>query len=119
MDEEISELKKEVTTLKSEEKALRSQLSALNTTVSLPNLRASVVALGQETQELREKLSALTSGAVRVVSAEERAEVEKSSKLWGYRAKARKKACLELWSMICENLPDGKQNLWVSTLKPQ
>ena len=115
LDSEIQTLRNEIAAAKSEEKALKAELSTLNATVSTTELRASAAALEEEKAELVERLAGLKAGTTKAVSAEERAEAERSWKLWGYRASARKKACLELWGMVCEGLPDSKtgEELWV------
>ena len=115
MDKEISTLRDEVSAAKNEEKALRAQLSTLNATFSTPELKGNMASLQKEAGELSGRLIALKEGKTQAVSAEEKAEVDKSWKLWNYKASARKKACMELWGVVCENLPEGKtkQDLWV------
>lgn len=118
MDEEISNLRKEIAAAKNEEKALKGQLNALNATMSTSELKSDIGTLEKEKAELAERLSGLQAGTTEAISAEEKAEVDKSWKLWNYRAGARKKACLELWGTVCENLPEGKtkMELWVRQL---
>ena len=115
MDQEITTLRNDIAAFKNEEKALKTQLSTLNATVSIPELRVSVEALKREVEELSGRLKALEAGQTKSISAEEKAEVDKSWKLWTYKANTRKKGCMDLWGAICENLPEGKtkQDLWV------
>ena len=115
MDKEISTLRSEIAAFKNEEKALKAQLNTLNAAISIPELRTCIDALHVEIGELSDRLSALRTGQTKAISAEEKTEVDKSWKLWSYKANTRKKGCMELWGAICENLPEGKtkHELWV------
>ena len=118
MDHTITALREQIAILKANEKLLRSNLASLNATMSTTELRAQVHALQSSKAELLARLGPLMKGVVKPVTREEKAEVDVAWKMWKQKALVRKKIAMELWGMVTEVLPEGKQNgeLWVSAL---
>jgi 26S proteasome regulatory subunit, ATPase 3, interacting protein len=108
VDKDIELLRTEISEMKTREKTLNTELNALNAIASISELKSDIVALSEEKVQLEQRLTSLQSGTSKTVSAEEKAEVDKSLKLWIYKEKLRKKACMELWGTLYENLPEGK-----------
>ena len=115
MDHEIADLREAITAAKAEEKLLKTKLGALNATMSTQDLRSGLLALDSLKEELLMRLGPLRSGNVKPVSAEEKAEVDKSWKMWTKAANDRKKICMNIWDYITEDMPEGKtkEELWV------
>ena len=115
MDKDIHELRETITNAKAQEKLLRANLTAANATVSADDLRAHVVTLESEKQEVLDRLEPLRAGTVMPISAQEQNEVDKAWKDWMRKASSRKKICLELWDFCTEEMDEGqtKQDLWV------
>ena len=101
-------------TLKEEEKLLKSSLADLRATATLAELKEQLIVLTQEKDSLNHRLTESKSRTTKVISNEEKTEVEASWKLWSYKAKARKKAFMELWNVLADNLPETKtkDELW-------
>lgn len=133
LDAEASVLRTSISASKAAEKALRTELAALTATVSMAELRSSLSGLQAEKDALVSRVERLKEGVKDgeeagveggkegsekggMVSKEEREDVEKSLKLWRYRAGARRKACLQLWAVVSEHLPEGVDGgeLWES-----
>ena len=114
IDNEIKSLNDEVAALKDEEKLLKSSLADLKAEATLDELKDQLVLLTQEKDSLNHHLTQFKSRTTKVVSKEEKTEVEASWKLWSYKAKARKKAFMELWNALADNLPETKtkDELW-------
>ncbi|KAK4979647.1 hypothetical protein LTR66_010396 [Elasticomyces elasticus] len=107
LDAEIQRLRNETVALRAEEKALKTALATLSTTVSLPDLRASVQVLEAERQEMTARLILLRSGSAKPIAAGEKDGVDAEMRRWGRAAAARKGIRNCLWALVCDNLPEG------------
>lgn len=115
MDKEIVALRDAIATAKANEKLLNANLVTLNATLSTEDLRAGVVALELDKQEILARLGPLRSGSIKPVSMEEKEAVDKLWNEWSRKARMRKQICLEVWAHCTENL-QGEQTtgeLWV------
>lgn len=115
MDKQIQELRESIATAKADEKSLRANLMAVNATMSIGDLRTSVIALESEKKELLARLGLLRAGTVKPVSPEEKYEVEKEWREWSRKATVRRKICMELWDFCTEEMQEGqtREDLWV------
>ena len=114
LDKETKQLRNNILELKETEKSLRSELSNLKATSTLPELKNDLKLLTSERTDLEQRLSGLKSGDTKAISTEEKMDIERSWKLWSYKVNGRKKAFMELWQTLSENLPDGrnKDEIW-------
>ena len=117
LDARIAGLRIDITNLKAEDKTLKAQLAELSTTISKAALNASVEALEKTHAGLEAKLVGFKNGAIKAVSTEEKAEVDKSVKLWTYKAATTRKTFWQMWDTVREGLPVGKteEDVWVGT----
>lgn len=115
MDKQIQELRENIAMSKANEKSLRANLIAANATMSIGDLRTSVIALESEKKELLAHLGPLRAGTVKPVSTEEKDEVEKAWREWSRKASVRRKICMELWDFCTEEMQEGqtREDLWV------
>jgi hypothetical protein len=116
MDAEIATLRTEITDLKAAEKTLKAELTTLNATMSTYEMVTAFQINNLDIQEIEERLGPLRAGDVKPVSKEEKERVETEWRLWSRRAATRKKIALDVWGLVCEELPEGKtkDELWVS-----
>ncbi|KAI1975007.1 hypothetical protein LOZ51_002512 [Ophidiomyces ophidiicola] len=112
IDREIEETKSYIASAKSQEKLLKTQLATLNARVSTAELRYQVLGLEKERAGVVARLDPLKASAkqARVVSAEEKAHVEKEWKTWQRNASTRRIMCREMWMRCTEVLPEGVSN---------
>ncbi|KAI1939884.1 hypothetical protein LOZ66_002315 [Ophidiomyces ophidiicola] len=112
IDREIEETKSYIASAKSQEKLLKTQLATLNARVSTAELRYQVLGLEKERAGVVARLDPLKASAkqARVVSAEEKAHVEKEWKTWQRNASTRRIICREMWMRCTEVLPEGVSN---------
>ena len=115
MDKQIQQLRESIATAKADEKSLRANLIAVNATMTIGDLRISVIALESEKKELLARLGTLRAGTVKPVSPEEKDEVEKAWREWSRKATVRKKICMDLWDFCTEEMQEGRtrEDLWV------
>lgn len=115
MDKQIQELREIIATAKANEKSLKASLIAVNATMSIGDIRTSVIALESEKKELLARLDPLRAGTIKPVSTEEKYEVEKAWREWSRKATVRRKICMELWDFCTEEMQEGKtrEDLWV------
>ena len=114
MDQEIHDLQEAIATAKANEKLLRANLIAVNATQSTDDLRACVIALESEKNEILARLGPLRSGSVMPVSTTEKDEVDKAWKRWSRTAGVRKRIGLDLWQLCTEEMhAQAKEDLWV------
>lgn len=115
MDKEIQQLRESIATAKADEKSLRANLIAVNATMTIGDLRISVIALESEKKELLARLGTLRAGTVKPVSREEKDEVEKAWREWSRKATVRRKICMDLWDFCTEEMQEGRtrEDLWV------
>lgn len=115
MDKQIQQLRESIATAKADEKSLRVNLIAVNATMSIGDLRTSVIALESEKKELLARLGTLRAGTVKPVSPEEKDEVEKAWREWSRKATVRRKICMDLWDFCTEEMQEGRtrEDLWV------
>lgn len=119
INKEIEDIRLQVTAAKSQEKLLRVELATLNSRVSTAELRGQVAALEKEQQDLCARLAMSKASATqtRIVSAEEKARVEREWKTWQRHVVVRRKIVREMWMRCTEMLPEGvegKEELWES-----
>ena len=79
------------------------------TTVTLPELQASVDKLEKDKAELMERLKKLKSGSVKPVDPEKKARLIKECKKWSKIAMARKKIRSNLWGEIADAVGKDKE----------
>ncbi|KAK5690414.1 hypothetical protein LTR97_012282 [Elasticomyces elasticus] len=108
MDAEITRLREETLALKAEEKELRASLREGASQVPLSELKASCAALEQDKAEMTARLSKLSGGDVKPISADERNKISLDHRKWQRAASARKKIRAELWSMIADQVDKSK-----------
>lgn len=115
MDKQIQQLRESIATAKADEKSLRANLVAVNATMSIGDLRTSVIALESEKKELLARLGTLRAGTVKPVSPEEKDGAEKAWREWSRKATVRRKICMDLWDFCTEEMQEGRtrENLWV------
>ena len=115
MSKEIERLRESVAAARSHEKLLKASLATVNATLSVEDLRASIIALELEQREILARLVPLRTGSVTPVLPGEREEAEKLWRQWSRKAASRKRFCLDMWDYCTEELPEGqsKEELWV------
>lgn len=115
MDKQIQQLRESIASAKADEKSLRANLIAVNATMSIGDLRTSVIALESEKKELLTRLDSLRAGTVKPVSPEEKDEVAKAWREWSRKATVRRKICMDLWDFCTEEMQEGqtREDLWV------
>ncbi|KAL2219051.1 Tat binding protein 1-interacting protein-domain-containing protein [Thermoascus aurantiacus ATCC 26904] len=117
IEDGIKQLQDELAAHKASEKSLRGELAMLCSKVPISELRQEVSRLEAERAETLGRLAKLRNdddGAL--VSAEQRAQVEREWKEWRKHVHVRKKICRDLWERCTEVLPEDttKEDLWES-----
>jgi len=122
IEDGIKQLQDELAAHKASEKSLRGELAMLCSKVPISELRQEVSRLEAERAETLGRLAKLRNdddGAL--VSAEQRAQVEREWKEWRKHVHVRKKICRDLWERCTEVLPEDttKEDLWVRADGPR
>lgn len=86
----------------------------LKATSTLPELKNELEFLSGERNELEQRFLGLKSGDSKAISVREKTDMQRSWKLWSYKVSGRRKAFMELWQTLSENLPDlkTKDEIW-------
>lgn len=115
MDKQVQELRESIATAKADEKTLRANIIAVNATMSIGDLRTSVITLESEKKELLACLGPLRTGTVKPVSPEEKDAAEKAWREWSRKATVRRTICMDLWDFCTEEMQAGqtREDLWV------
>jgi 26S proteasome regulatory subunit (ATPase 3-interacting protein) len=109
MENETTRLKDATAALKADEKGLRASLKDHASVTPLPELKASVVALQQQKEEMCERLAKLKNGNVKPITLAERDKVTAEYNKWQRSLAARRKIRAEMWKVIADVNPDPEK----------
>lgn len=109
LDAQIASLRTDTATLHATAKAMRSTLSNLNSTLRTADLLEAVAALEAEKVQLTARLGALRAGKAKMVTPEEREEVEREWSRFGALARKRGGIARDMWRFIADQVPDAEK----------
>ena len=109
MDTLATTLKEETAALKAEEKELRQRLREGAQVVPLPDLKATIAALGKEKADLAARLNKLKSGDVKPVSQAEKKKVHEQWSKIKKSCEARKKIRARVWKDLVANAENRQE----------
>lgn len=111
----MTALREKIASAKAEEKVLRAAKVSLSAVMTCKEIHTAMKDLQAKKAEYLDRLNLLRTGNVKPILPEEKAQAEQDWKQWNHKSHIRKKICMELWSMLTEQLPEGKtaENLWV------
>ncbi|KAL9586119.1 MAG: hypothetical protein Q9212_001100 [Teloschistes hypoglaucus] len=114
VEERIERLQKQVQTARGYERLLKTNLAALEAEPSTTDMRAKVIALELEKEELADRLRRLRAGEVKPVSSAEREALEADLAEWKGKAQRRKSIFWDMLAMAQEGLAEvkTKEQLW-------
>lgn len=110
MDATISALRERMPGVKASVKSLKAKLDALRTAPTTVDLAAAVERMRGENAAKQERLLAFQQGAVKTVTTEEVARVEKEMAYWGAKRTARKRAYEAIEAQLREGMT--REEIW-------
>ncbi|KAI4260913.1 MAG: hypothetical protein LQ352_000068 [Teloschistes flavicans] len=113
-DERIERVQKQVRTARGCERLLKAKIAALDAEPSVMEIRANVMILELEKEELADRLRRLQAGEAKPVPSADREAVEAEVTEWKRKAQRRKKIFWDMWAMAQDGLSEikSKEQLW-------
>ena len=105
----MATVQSETGTLQAELRSLKSQLSAFDSTPTLAELQGTIVSLSIDRDTMSARLTALKTGNAKKVDTKENLAVETELKKLGNVFSSRKRIVRDLWAIVRDGLPEGKQ----------
>ena len=109
MEVRTTRLKDATAAFKADEKGLRASLKDHASFTPLQELKASVVALQQQKEEMCKRLTKLKNGNAKPITPEERDKVAAEYNKWQRSLAARRKIRADMWKIIADVSPDPEK----------